>query len=209
MMGPAPSESHLPFPGATVGRWRILERVGSGNNGISSMLPSERAARPAPTRWHLARQALRRHSLPLAVAGALAACVLALVLLPPLPSIDIKEDPEHLAAVEAGAEKEEDAGVDERAVGLADGGVDGVLATAEAQPTYGVPGYVLAASIPKIPEPGQKKPPCNPADERPINGGCWSHVSKKPPCEGFYEHDSRCYAPVMLGIRREPTSEEP
>jgi len=172
-----------------------------------SMLPTERATRPGPTRWHLARQALRRHSLHLAVAGALATGVLAVVMLPPLPRLDIKGEPEQLATEE---EKQADAEVEERAVGLADGGVDeSVLASAESRLPYGVPGFVLGEPIPKQPDSGQKKPPCNPADERAINGGCWSHVSKKPPCEGFYEYDGSCYAPVQSRTRRQPTSEEP
>ncbi len=34
MTPPTPSDPHAPFHGTTVGRWRILQRVGSGNNGI-------------------------------------------------------------------------------------------------------------------------------------------------------------------------------
>jgi hypothetical protein len=175
------------------------------------MLPTERAARLGPTRWHLARQALRRHSKLLAVAGALAAGVLAVVVLPPLARLDIKEKPEQLVAVEEGEEVEEGAGADERAVGLADAGVDDVLASAEAHPTYGVPGYVLGEPVPKKPDPGQKRPPCNPVFERAINGACWYHVSElPPPCKDYFEHDGQCYGPVMPpGKARPPTSEEP
>jgi hypothetical protein len=172
-----------------------------------SMLPTGPAARSGPTRWHLARQALRGKKL-LAVAGTLAAGVLAVVVLQPRLSLDIEEKPEQLATL--AEEEEEDARVDERAVGLADGGVDeSVLASAESRFPYGVPGFVLGEPIPKKPDPGQKKPPCNPADERAIHGGCWSHVSKKPPCEGFYEYDGSCYAPVQSRTRHQPTSEEP
>jgi hypothetical protein len=167
-----------PFPGAIVGRWRILEHVGSGNNGITyrvclaerpgqaekqagpvadervvpsrCVLPTKRATRPGPTRWHLVRQALHQHSLHLAAASALAAGVLTVVLLPPRPSLDIEEEPEHLAAVEAGEEEEENAGADERTVGLADGGMDGVLTSAEAWPSHRVPGEVLAPNASEL-----------------------------------------------------------
>jgi hypothetical protein len=168
-----------------------------------SMLPTERAARPGPTRWQLARQAARRvareHSAALWVAGTLAACLSFVVALPPLPA-----RPVQLAAFE----EQEDAGVEERTVGLADAGVDdSVLASAEALP-YGAPGDVLGEPVPKRPEPGQKKPPCK-ADERAINGGCWFPITtRKPPCDGIYEHDGRCYTPVQAGTRRTPTSEE-
>jgi hypothetical protein len=172
-----------------------------------SMLPTERASRPGPTRRHLARQALRRHSKRLAVAGALAAGVLAGGLLPLLPRLANKEQPAQLAAVEE--EKQAEADVDERTVGLADGGVNEVLAAAEAQPSHGVPGYVMATPLPEKPEPGQKKPPCKSPDQRAIHGGCWAPLATKPPCQDFYEHDGRCYAPVMLRTRRQPASEEP
>ncbi len=166
-----------------------------------SRVLATRAARPVPTRWHLARQALRRHSKRLAAAGALAAGVL---------SLDLEEEPEPLAASEAAEAVEEDAGAAERAVGLADGGVDGVLVAAEAQPSYRVPGVDVAAPVPERPEPGQKKPPCKPSD-RAINGGCWiRQTTRRPPCEESYEHDGKCYLPVIpRGTRQPPTSGEP
>jgi hypothetical protein len=174
-----------------------------------SMLPTERAARPGPTRWHLARQALRRHRRPLAAAGAVAAGVLALMfMLPVLPVLDRETRGEQSVAVEEAME--EDAAADERAVGLADGGVDGVLAAAEPQPSYRVPGDELATPVPEKPEPGQRKPPCKPS-YRAINGGCWIHVTTmKPPCEDSYEHDGKCYLPVIpRGRSQPPTSGEP
>ncbi|HEX8706598.1 MAG TPA: serine/threonine-protein kinase [Myxococcaceae bacterium] len=174
-----------------------------------SLLPTKCTARPGPTRWHLARQAARRvareHSAALCVAGILSACLLGGLALLSLP-----EHPVQLAAEE---QEQEDAGAEEeRAVGLADAGVDdSVLASAESQPAYGGPGFVLGEPIPKKPEPGQKRPPCNPAEQRAINGLCWwVHHNKKPPCEDAFEHEDRCYTPVIPPNRiRPPTSEEP
>ncbi len=171
-----------------------------------SMLPTERAARPGPTRWQLARQALRRHSKLVAVVGTLAAGVLAVVLLPLLPALNMEEQPELLAAVEG--EAQADAGVDEHVVGLVDGGVEDVLAAAEARITYEGPGYALAQPLPKTPFEGQRRPPCGQA-QRAINGLCWwTHPERKPPCEEAFEHDDRCYTPV-IPFSRPPTSEEP
>jgi serine/threonine protein kinase len=170
-----------------------------------SMLPTERASRPGPTRWHLASQALRRHSKLLAVIGSLAVGALAVVLLPPPQPLNIGERLEPLAAIEE--EKKEDAGVDERVVGLADGGVDEVLAAVEAQPSYGVPG-VLGRSLPKTAAPGQRRSPCEPERQKAINGLCWWVHPWKPPCGDDYEYEGRCYAPVVLNTRP-PTTEEP
>jgi predicted Ser/Thr protein kinase len=174
------------------------------------MLPTERAARPGPTRWHLARQALRRHRRPLAAAGAVAAGVLALVfMLPVLPVLDRETQGKQSVAVEEEEAMEEDAAADERAVGVADGGVDGVLAAAQARPSYGVPEDVLTTPVPEKPEPGQKKPPCKPS-HRAINGGCWVLLAEKPPCDDSYEHDGKCYLPVIpRGAIQQPTSGEP
>ncbi len=168
-----------------------------------SMLPTEKAARPGPNRWQLARQAARRmareHSAVLWLAGTLAACLLVAVALPQIPA-----RPLQLAAFVG----QEDSGVEKRTVGLADAGVDdSVLASAEALP-YGVPRDVLGEPVPKNPEPGQKKPPCK-ADERAINGGCWFRITtREPPCDGVYEHDGRCYTPVQASTHRTPTSED-
>jgi serine/threonine protein kinase len=174
-----------------------------------SMLPTERASRPGPTRWHLASQALRRHSKLLAVAGALAVGVLAVVLLLPHPWPTSEEEPEQLAAVEE--EEQEDAGVGEKAVGLADGGVDEVLASAEQAPVHGTPTSVLGSALLKKPVPGQRKAPCENRRQRAIIGFCWWLFSpdEKPPCgKGEYEYEERCYVPVVENGRQR-TSEEP
>jgi hypothetical protein len=172
-----------------------------------SMLPTERASRPGPTRWHMASQALRRHSKLLAVAGTLAAGVLAVVLLPPFSWPASEEEAEPLADVEE--EEQEDAGVGEKAVGLADGGVDEVLASAEQAPAHGVPNRVLGPSLLKKPVPGQRKAPCETRQQRAIIGFCWWLLDERAPCgKGAYEHEDRCYVPVVENDRQR-TSEEP
>ncbi len=172
-----------------------------------SMLATERATRPGPTRWHLARQALRRHSKRLAVAGALAASLLAGVLLPALPWTDSEEGPEPFAAAEEQARQQ--AAVRKKTVALADGGIDDALAAAEQAPVYGVPNSVLGQSVLKKPVPGQRKAPCENPRQRVILGFCWWHFDVKPPCgKGEYEHEERCYIPVIEN-GRQPTSEEP
>jgi hypothetical protein len=162
-----------------------------------SMQLTERAARPGPPRWYLVRKALARHSMLLAGGGALAAGVLAAVLLPPLPGL---EHEEHAEEEDLG-----DAGVDERTVGLADAGVEEVLASAVRTPRLSV----LATPLPKKPLPGQQRPPCEPERQRAINGLCWWTHPWKPPCgPSAYEYEERCYTAVIL-IGRPPTSEEP
>ncbi|HEX8698897.1 MAG TPA: serine/threonine-protein kinase [Myxococcaceae bacterium] len=167
-----------------------------------SMLPTERAACPGPSRGQLARQTVRRfareHLAALGVAGALAACMLGGALLLPFPS-----RPELFAG-----EEQEDAGMEEQAVGLGDGGVeDSVLASAQSKPTYGVP--VFADPMPTKPLPGQHRPPCPPST-RSIEGACWYGPLEgvRPPCPGVYEHEGKCYGPAYPD-RRQPTSEEP
>jgi len=163
-----------------------------------SMLPTDRATRPGPTRWHLARQALRRvareHSAAMCVTGTLAAVLLVMLPLTPLP-----EKPAQVVLAK-----------EEHTAGLADAGVDdSVLASMEVN-LYGVPGFVLGEPMPKRPEPGWKRPPCS-GTQRSINGTCWFGPleGEKPPCSDSYEHDGRCYTPVNLKGRRQPTSDEP
>jgi hypothetical protein len=168
-----------------------------------SMLPTERASRPGPTRWHLARQAFRRHSKYLAVAGALAACLLGVLLLPPLP-----EQPQ-FAVEEA---EPEDAGVDERVVGVADGGVDdAVLAAAHDFPRAEVMPGLIGREMPKDGFPRQRKPPCTERGERAIKGACWFGPleGEKSPCGSkLFDYDGRCYVP-SFNSPRQPTSQDP
>jgi len=171
----------------------------------NSMLPTERTERPGPTRWQLARQVsrqlVRQHAAALGVAGALGVGLLGVLALPPL-----HERPAGLATVEE--QEPADAGVEERTVGLADAGVEDSALTAAEAHAYGRPGFVLGEPIPDKPAPGQKKPPCG-ESQRAINGACWHLLDDKPPCEAAFEHDGRCFLPVLPKGRLPPTSEEP
>jgi hypothetical protein len=172
-----------------------------------SMLPTERASRPGPTRWHLARQALRRHSKRLAVAGALAAGVLAGGLVPLLRRPASEVAPRQLTAVEA--QEQQEASIRKKTVALADGGVDEVLAAAETRGSHGMPNHVLANPMTATPVPGQRRPPCEEA-QRAIYGLCWWGPlgERKPPCGSALEHENRCYLPVVEN-GRPPTSKQP
>ncbi|HEX8699316.1 MAG TPA: AarF/UbiB family protein, partial [Myxococcaceae bacterium] len=62
------------------------------------------------------------------------------------------------------------------------------------------------------PLPGQKLPPCNKRGAVVIKGGCWVVIegSGKPPCgPGDYEHEDRCYFPLLINAERVPTSDDP
>jgi len=168
-----------------------------------SSLITESSRPSEPAGWHLACRTLRRNARPLALVGALTGIGVAIVHMPS-PTVG-----EQSAVVPAEAEEEqEDEGVDKRAVGLADGGVDEVLAAAESFPREDILKYALALPLPKKPDPAQKRPPCSPADQRAINGVCWWVLPRKPPCDGAYDHEDGCYLPVLPRTRA-PTSEDP
>jgi hypothetical protein len=166
-----------------------------------SALPTEHASRPGPSRCYLVRKALQRNVRPLSVLATFAA-IFAVMLLPTSPVQH--QEPSHLVE----APELLDAGTEEQSVGLGDGGVEEVLASALETPRKAVPTSFLALSLPKKPSPGQKRPPCNPTKQRAINGACWWVLAGKPPCEDGYEYEDGCYAPVLPNARV-PTSEEP
>jgi len=66
-----------------------------------------------------------------------------------------------------------------------------------------------AVSVPVPPKrlERQQAPPCKPppSAQQEINGGCWSPMEQRPPCDQFYEHQGRCYVPVREMPKR-PTS---
>jgi serine/threonine protein kinase len=98
--------------------------------------------------------------------------------------------------------------------GTADGGTAdlGVEALASVSVEQKVPLYwpSIAASMPKGPVPGQRRPPCELRGEIEIRGGCWFiHDTMKPPCKtGYYEWDDGCYQPSTYP-QRQPTSDPP
>lgn len=70
------------------------------------------------------------------------------------------------------------------------------------------PAYGVGLPMPKAPQPGQKKPPCDGAEVAAL-GACWVVLDKKPPCESLgYELASRCVR-ASFEAPREPTSGEP
>lgn len=69
----------------------------------------------------------------------------------------------------------------------------------------------VSRPIPTDPLPGQKRPPCGQRGAVSINGGCWANWvgAETAPCDkDKYEHQGRCYVPVMLP-GSQPASEEP
>ncbi|HLL55320.1 MAG TPA: hypothetical protein VK447_17310, partial [Myxococcaceae bacterium] len=63
-------------------------------------------------------------------------------------------------------------------------------------------------AIPSRPYKGQKKEACDPeAAEVLINGGCWVPVGSAPCPSKTFEHEGKCYRPLLEGPK-EPVSEE-
>jgi serine/threonine protein kinase len=97
-----------------------------------------------------------------------------------------------------------------RTVGLADAEKEG-LAAALGVPRVGMPADAVALPMPKDPQPGQRKPPCNSDLQKAINGACWAGPigTKKPPCgKDAFDHDDGCYLPVV-DMPAPNTSEQP
>jgi serine/threonine protein kinase len=108
-----------------------------------------------------------------------------------------------------GSDGQEDAGVRDVTSGLADAGVDDIMASVHEFPAVHDPPY-LAREMPKDPLKGQRKPPCDERGEKAINGACWYPVAdERPPCgPTLFDFEGRCYAPTFNGARQR-TSEEP
>jgi hypothetical protein len=87
-----------------------------------------------------------------------------------------------------------------------DGLGEGVLGSVEKAKDPAASGPAIARKVPKNPFEGLARPPCSRWGAVEINGGCWRLPNKeaeKSPCyEDLYEHQGRCYSPV---ITREPT----
>jgi serine/threonine protein kinase len=93
-----------------------------------------------------------------------------------------------------------------------DGLGEGVLGSVEKAEDPAASGPAIARKVPKNPFGGLARPPCSRWGAVEINGGCWRLPNKeaeKSPCyEDLYEHQGRCYSPVIV---REPvpTSDDP
>jgi hypothetical protein len=63
---------------------------------------------------------------------------------------------------------------------------------------------VVAKKMPSKKMRGQQPPPCEPVHYS-INDGCWIRADYPAPCGDLYEHEGRCYVPVVEK-KRAPTS---
>lgn len=86
-------------------------------------------------------------------------------------------------------------------------GEEAVLSTVQA-PRPVSPDFGVGLPMPKAPQPGQKKPPCDGAEVAAL-GACWVVLKKDPPCgkEG-YDYAGLCVR-ASFEAPREPTSGEP
>jgi hypothetical protein len=93
------------------------------------------------------------------------------------------------------------------ATGLGDAGVDdSVLTKAVDLPRAGALIHTLGLPMPKQPFPGQRKPPCEPHEQRELHGACWAVLEMKPPCgKSSFDYEERCYMPV-IDLPRQPAS---
>lgn len=68
---------------------------------------------------------------------------------------------------------------------------------------------VVARPLPREALKGQKRPPCHRYAEVELVGGCWIEAALKAPCpDVLYEHEGKCYAPI-LSAKPPPQSVEP
>jgi hypothetical protein len=83
------------------------------------------------------------------------------------------------------------------------------LSSAVDVPQVEVPLYELGLPMPKKPQPGQCKPPCD-RGETAINGACWVRVAREvPPCgQRMFDHEDGCYV-ALYDAPPQPTSANP
>lgn len=62
---------------------------------------------------------------------------------------------------------------------------------------------VIGRDLPRKAFKNQKKPPCNPAVETELAGGCWVELAARPPCaDELYEAAGKCWMPVLTAPRQ-------
>ncbi|KFE69898.1 serine/threonine protein kinase [Hyalangium minutum] len=87
-------------------------------------------------------------------------------------------------------------------------GEEALLSVVQAPPVLSATS-VVGLPMPKAPQPGQKKPPCDTDYELEALGACWFISKKDPPCgAGAYEYDGKCIR-ATFDAPRSPTSGEP
>ncbi len=65
---------------------------------------------------------------------------------------------------------------------------------------------VVAKKMPSKRMKGQQAPPCGDTPTQVLlNDACWMEMVARPPCGDLYEHEGRCYVPV-IEKKRLPTS---
>jgi serine/threonine protein kinase len=90
-------------------------------------------------------------------------------------------------------------------------GEEGLASISPAETPHGSERKV-GRKVPNTPLPDQKRPPCDHRSAKAIKGGCWllPMGADKAPCEpNDYEHEGRCYFPLLISAERVPTSEDP
>ena len=63
---------------------------------------------------------------------------------------------------------------------------------------------VVARKMPGVKMKGQQGPPCD-STQFLLSEACWDELKKGPPCGEYFEHEGRCYVPVVEK-KRPPTS---
>ena len=200
-MAPTSPDSHVPEYGSLVGSWRVGKQVGKGSYGVvfRAVHKDRPEAGPVPD-----EPSWRTWVLCLALAGG----CLVMALLCALPPRDVHREEVAFTVQDSEPQVPDtpDAGTAVGEEGLAS------VSPAEKPQVSGSEGKV-SREVPEKPRNDQKRPPCNQRGAVEINGGCWRFAGKgaeTAPCDSdLYEHEGRCYSPILDTAERIPTSDEP
>jgi len=147
-----------------------------GVRHMARVVPDIREPRP---RWHLG----------LALAGAVALGALLFVLVRPAPVSPPPSGPDPMASAAPAPVRAEVPTTTEKPDPLVSSWV--VKVTPQGQSVFALP-------FPRERFKGQKRPPCTRYSEVELVGGCWVPHELKAPCPGdLYEHQGKCYLPVL------------